>query len=130
MNGFKPKPQPDSFGDTNYSTTQNEMLPDEKPQKCTRKGTLARVRHVGLTKLGKTVAKPKNDHALAARRLRSAKLTGLQIYTPKKDTAGTRAVPGAPWKVTKSVSLNAPLDLNMLELGTTQRRLSDLYHSM
>ena len=54
----------------------------------------------------------------------------IQIYTPKKDTAGTRAVPGAPWKVTKSVSLNAPLDLNMLELGTTQRRLSDLYHSM
>jgi len=58
----------------------------------------------------------------------------IQIYTPKKDTVGTRAVPGAPWnwKVTKSVShsLNAPLDLNMLELGTTQRRLSDLYHSM
>ena len=141
MNGFKPKPQPDKrFGDTKYSTTRNGMTPDEnsgdtnfskpqKPQKCTRKGTLARVRHVGLTnKMVKTVAKPKNDHAVAARRLRSAKLTGLQIYTPKKDTVGTRAVPGAPWKVTKSVSLNAPLDLNML--GTTQRRLSDLYHSI
>ena len=140
MNGFKPKPQPDKgFRDTNYSTTQSKMTPDEnsgdtnfskpqKPRKCTRKGTPARVRHVGLTKLGKTVAKPENNHAVAARRLRSARLTGLQIYTPKKDTAGTRAVPGAPWKVTKGVSPNAAFDLNMLELGTTtQRRLSDLY---
>lgn len=142
MNGFKPKQPDKGFRDTNYSTTQSEMTPDEnsgdthfskpqKPQKCTRKGTPARVRHVGLTKLGKTVAQPKNNHAVAARRWRSARLTGLQIYTPKKDTTGTRAVPGAPWKVTKSVSPNASFDLNMLELGTTtQRRLSDLYQSL